>query len=319
MKKIPFIITIDTEGDNLWAKPNVIETKNVMGLYRFQDLCNRYGFKPVYLTNYEMAMDEKFVEFGNHFARKNQCEIGMHLHAWNSPPDYDLTGNDFLQQPFLCEYPREIIESKVSFMTDLLRSRFSTSIVSHRAGRWAMNADYYAALGKNGYLVDCSVTPGVNWSKVKGALAGKGGSNYYSFKHNYYMVPNDSGNDVLEVPMTIYGNPRFSYYPFLKKCQYRLPSLLHRFLFKNIWLRPAKGNLDAMKALVNESISRKCEYLEFMIHSSELSSGLNPNFPTDKDIEQLYFDMDSLFEFVSSMAEGMTLADFYKGVQGKIK
>lgn len=148
MKKIPFIITIDTEGDNLWSKPKVIETKNTEGLYRFQELCNKYGFKPVYLTNYEMVMDDKFVEFGKLFSTNGQCEIGMHLHAWNSPPEYNLTKDDYLYQPFLCEYPTEVIEKKVGFITELLRNRFSTDIVSHRAGRWAMSDDYIRVLKK---------------------------------------------------------------------------------------------------------------------------------------------------------------------------
>ena len=38
-----FIITIDTEGDNLWAyhKGDPIKTENVKFIPRFQDLCNR--------------------------------------------------------------------------------------------------------------------------------------------------------------------------------------------------------------------------------------------------------------------------------------
>lgn len=86
MDKIPFIITIDTEGDNQWADTKEIFTTNTKGLPRFQDLCNRYGYKPVYLTNYEMACDDEFVEFGKTCMHENQCEIGMHLHAWSSPP-----------------------------------------------------------------------------------------------------------------------------------------------------------------------------------------------------------------------------------------
>ena len=54
MKK--FIITIDTEGDNLWEWKfgDAITTENVKYLPRFQNLCNDFGFKPVWLTNYEI-------------------------------------------------------------------------------------------------------------------------------------------------------------------------------------------------------------------------------------------------------------------------
>ena len=52
MKKPAFIITIDTEGDNLWQNHRVIKTENARYLARFQTLCERFGFKPVWLTNY---------------------------------------------------------------------------------------------------------------------------------------------------------------------------------------------------------------------------------------------------------------------------
>ncbi len=58
-----FLITIDTEGDNLWQKHDSITTENARYLPRFQQLCEKYGFKPVYLTNYEMAIDPFYIEF----------------------------------------------------------------------------------------------------------------------------------------------------------------------------------------------------------------------------------------------------------------
>ena len=38
-----FLITIDTEGDNLWACPREITTYNSHYLPRFQQLCERYA------------------------------------------------------------------------------------------------------------------------------------------------------------------------------------------------------------------------------------------------------------------------------------
>ena len=60
-----FLISIDTEGDNLWAwkKGDIITTNNACFLERFQSLCNEFGFKPTYLTNYEMAKSQEFVKF----------------------------------------------------------------------------------------------------------------------------------------------------------------------------------------------------------------------------------------------------------------
>ena len=58
-----FLITIDTEGDNAWAKPREVTTRNAAYLPRFQSLCERYGLQPTYLTNYEMAVSPEYREF----------------------------------------------------------------------------------------------------------------------------------------------------------------------------------------------------------------------------------------------------------------
>lgn len=317
MKRVPFIITIDTEGDDLWSKPKDIKTDNAKGLYRFQELCNKHGLKPVYLTNYEMAMSEVFVEFGRHYAEKGECEIGTHLHAWNSPPEFDLTGDDYAQQPFLFEYPKEVIDSKVLFMTDLLNKKFTRSIVSHRAGRWGMSKDYFSILGKYGYLVDCSVTPGVDWSRVKGRADGNGGTDYYHSMHAPYIISNESNNSILEVPMTIRGKSRLPMLSFFNPFQYKLPKIAHKVFYKNNWLRPSRGNLEQMKALITDEVKSGCVHLEFMIHSSELSAGLNPNFSTEAEIEKLYEDLEELFYFISDYTIGMTLADFQHSFIGR--
>jgi hypothetical protein len=120
--------------------------ENTGYLPRFQDLCERYGFKPTWLTNYEMAMDPAFVEFGKDVIARKQGEIGMHLHAWNSPPEAPLTDDDWRWQPFLVEYPDTVLRDKVVYMTDLLEEKFQTKMLSHRAGRWAFDERYAAIL-----------------------------------------------------------------------------------------------------------------------------------------------------------------------------
>src|SRR6185436_12332483 len=124
MPETPFLITIDTEGDDLWSAPRKITARNAGYLPRFQSLCERYGYKPVYLTNYEMAMSEAFVEFGRDVVARGTGEIGMHLHAWNSPPLEPLTSDDFRYQPFLIEYPARAMKEKIRVMTRLLEERF---------------------------------------------------------------------------------------------------------------------------------------------------------------------------------------------------
>lgn len=139
MSDTPLIITIDTEGDDLWSRPRRIGTHNASCIPHFQVLCERHGFKPVYLTNYEMAQSDAFVEFGRDVIARGTAEIGMHLHAWNSPPLTALTPDDFRHQPYLIEYPASLMKEKIRVMTRLLEERFDRPMLSHRAGRWAFD------------------------------------------------------------------------------------------------------------------------------------------------------------------------------------
>ena len=208
MTKPAFLITIDTEGDNLWQNHDRITTENTRFLPRFQALCEKYAFKPVYLTNYEMAMDPAYVEFARDVIARGVGEVGMHLHAWNSPPLTPLTDDDWRHKPYLIEYPTDQIRAKVDHMTKLLEDAFQTKMLSHRAGRWAFNEYYASLLLEYGYQVDCSVTPRVNWQFSPGNPQGNGGTDYTRFPSQAYFIDPQNiakpgASPLLEVPMSI--------------------------------------------------------------------------------------------------------------------
>ena len=153
MKKKPFIITIDTEGDNIWEHRlgNPVTTKNSQFLPMFQKLCDKYGFKPTYLVNYEMACSGDFVEFAKKTLSYGGCEIGMHLHAWNNPPVIELEKrSDGIEAglPYIVEYRSDVIDGKVKFLTEFIEKRFGVKPISHRAGRWSSNETYAKILEK---------------------------------------------------------------------------------------------------------------------------------------------------------------------------
>ena len=165
------IITIDTEGDNLWAwrEGQPIGTENTRFLPPFQSLCEEYGMKPVYLSNYEMLQDPRFCAFSREKQDRGLCEIGMHLHAWNCPPMEETLPARTDCVPgaaYLIEYSEEAMEEKIRFMTELITEKMGLPPVSHRAGRWATDDRYFRLLQKYGYRVDCSVTPKLDWSTL---------------------------------------------------------------------------------------------------------------------------------------------------------
>ncbi|WP_338635090.1 polysaccharide deacetylase family protein [Erwinia persicina] len=314
MVKPAFIITIDTEGDNLWENHNLISTKNTHYLPRFQALCEKYAFKPVYLTNYEMAVDDDYVAFARDVIARGTGEVGMHLHAWNSPPLDPLTDDDWRYKPYLIEYPAGLIRSKVEFMTRLLEDTFQTKMLSHRAGRWAFNEYYAALLIEFGYVVDCSVTPKVNWQFSPGNPEGKGGTNYRDFpSHAYFMdeknIARAGTSSLLEVPMTI----QYKHSGLMNSLKSGYDRLRGKRRSPSVnWLRPSGGNVESMKRVVRQSLDEEHDYVEFMLHSSEFMPGGSPTFATEQHIERLYQDLEQLFSWLSERTVGKTLAEYYQ-------
>lgn len=298
-----FIITVDTEGDNLWSfcDGDTVSTQNTKYIPRFQELCEKYGFKPVYLTNYEMAMDDAWVEYSSKKLSEGKCEIGMHLHAWNNPPLYELPPV-YSGLPYVTEYPTEIIEEKVAEVMHLLNERYHTDIISHRSGRWALNDEYLDILYKYGIRVDCSTTPGIDLGINPGRTVA-GGNDYSSYPKNPYMMK----NGVLEVPMSTRSVRRF----YGKTFKERLKNLL---LGDKLWLRPIRGSLAELNYLTAQiEKENETKYLEFMIHSSELMPGGSSYFKTQGDIDNMFKVMDAYFSTLSDRGyRGCTLGEYYE-------
>jgi hypothetical protein len=307
-----FIITIDVEGDNLWnyRLNDVITTENAKYVSRFQELCEHYGYKPVYLVNYEMANDTFFVNFARKILRAGNCEIGMHLHAWNTPPFYKLAGSYHnYGLPYLIEYPETIMREKFDFLLKRLTETFNTEIISHRSGRWAMNQNYFDILIDSGMKIDCSVTPHASWKKSKGFTVGSAGSNYRTYSEDPFFVKHSSrGSFILEMPVTIRMLRTFS----ITSPRTVLSDLKKLICSKPVWLRPNGNNLGEMLALIKYIRKSKDDYLMFMLHSSEFMSGGSPSFKTTESIEQLYRDLKIIFENISEGFRGITLKSYYE-------
>ena len=300
-----FLISVDTEGDNQWDTSKGISTKNVGFLPRFQDLCEKYGYKPVWLTNYEMAQDGDFVRYFKPKQDQKLCEIGMHLHAWFTPPEYTLDKRT-KERDYLIEYPTEIMDAKIDTMTRLLKEKFEESVVSHRSGRWAMDDRYFKLLSEHGYKGDCSVTPHADWSGHPGAT-GMGGTDYSAYPEKPYLTK----EGLLEIPVSIRKMH------FLDKEKMTDPinvlkGVKHAVEGSTQWLRFFDTSSRYGVEQLSSKLIKEGEDVLFMIHSSELMPGGSPAFSTDEDIDYLYKGMDSVFKrFAEAGYTGCTMRDYY--------
>jgi hypothetical protein len=174
-----------------------------------------------------------------------------------------------------------------------------------------------------GYRVDCSVTPGVDWRSTPGDPDGNGGTDYTAFPTRpYFLDPADisvpANGPLLEVPMTVRASALHRSAPWV----YRIPllrSVAHRMEPAMSWLCPVPlletHNLDAMLQVARAARAEGAAHLEFMLHSSELMAGGSPSFRNASDIEDLYEHLEMLFEDLSGWCRGVTLNELHAGIE----
>ena len=315
---VPFIVTIDAEGDDLWSRPAEATTHNAAYVGRFQRVCGTHGMKVTYLTDYRMAGSNVFRDVVRDAVGRGQAEVGMHLHAWDTPPYAPLTNDDARYMPYLVEYPEAVMLDKIASVTKRLEETFEQPLVSHRAGRWTFDHRYAGMLVDMGYRVDCSVTPHVSWRSSRGAPLGAGGSDYTWFPETPYFVDETdvalAGNSpLLEVPMTIVSH-RPSFVERLVHAggtaMRPLQAVADRVWPSALWLRPTLTNRRSLLNIVRAAVHESRTHLQLMLHSSELMPGGSPTFRDGAAIETLYDTLEEVLGAAAPHCRGMTLAEF---------
>ena len=316
-RQVPFLITVDTECDDAWTGERQVTTRNAEFLPRFQRLCESYQLKPTYLTTFEMARSPVFQEFARDALLRQTAEVGMHLHAWNSPPLVPLTANDGLYHPYLIEYPEAVMRDKINRLTDVLEDTFETKMTSHRAGRWGFNKIYARLLAERGYLVDCSVTPFVSWADHAGDPAQSGGPDYSTFPTSPYFLDLDDisrpgKSSLLEVPVTAMQTQPALVHRIERRLGKRslICRALNRLFPRLCWLAPTGDNIHSMLSVVKRCATENRQCVEFALHSSNLMPGGSPFFPRRRDVEALYEDLNKLFSQASKTFCGQTITEF---------
>ena len=272
---------------------------------RIQSLFDRYGIKPTYLVNYPVVSCDWAVDMFSEIMSIGKCEIGTHLHPWNTPP---LNEDICEKNSMMKNLPYELQIAKLSFLTDAISSAFGKKPLSFRAGRWALGPDTIKALIACGYQVDSSVTPTISWRNDGD------GAEYLSTKNQPYWLSTDGKqktplNSILEVPVSI-GFNRWQF-EFWQKISLRLRrtwlrylrliGLLHRGgLLRKIWLSPEVSSAEDMISLSKVMIKNGYRFLNLTFHSNVLLPGKTPFVKSHEELKQFYLRIEKFLEYLTS-------------------
>ena len=157
-----FVVTVDTEADDAWSRPDQLRLDNLKQLPRFQDLCDKFGIVPTYLLAYECAHRDEALSILKPLADSRRCEIGHHLHVWTCPP-YQSTSGDGIDRDWILAHqfllPDSLFVKKAERLRQEIETNFGRSPTSHRAGRWGIDQRTVDWLASAAFIVETSLRP----------------------------------------------------------------------------------------------------------------------------------------------------------------
>lgn len=315
-----FVITLDTEPDNEWGRPRVPTTQNARFIPRFHEMCVRHGFKVTYLMTLEMAHDVPLRDYLVARLRAGECEIGAHLHPWNTPPLVQVTDDDLKHHPYPYEYPPEVQREKLQTLITAIERRYGVRPVSYKAGRWGLDGFHAQLLDEMRFQVDTSVCPGINWGPSKGDPRGSGGPNYnrapiVPYRLSREDVCRPGSLQLLEVsPTIVFYSALGRYVPAIRalyRRYRRVRRLFDRQHLGSQWLRPYPHmTVERLKRVAALARRAGAPVLNLTLHSSELMPGGSPYNRTEASIENLFARMEGFLSFLRSQrVEGVSLSE----------
>jgi hypothetical protein len=298
------VFTVDVEEDMPdWGITDPISVANVDALPRLAELCAHHGVQPTYLCTYPVATQPSSARILRELFAQGDCEIGSHLHAWNTPPFQGVPGRDGDERRvayYSSELGPELFKAKLTVLHEALGELCGEPPRSFRAGRFGIDAATLGELPALGYEVDTSVTP------LSEQLEDRGPDFRSAPQHPYRPARDDVARrgdlPIVEVPVSVALTRRV---PRLVQSAYvrlprraRLRGLLSRDFLGWIdfaWLYPARFDLDLMRSAARILVEDGASVLNVFLHSSELVDGRSGRVRDGAEREQVFERLDGLF------------------------
>lgn len=302
------VTTIDFEEDD-WGEfyTPVPKLDHLDRIVTLQKIFDRYRVRPTYLLTYPAATHKGAVALLRRFLEEGKCEIGSHLHPFNTPP---FEEERTVRNTMLCNLPGDLQYRKIEALHETIRRNLGVEPVSFRSGRWGFDEGVAEAIHRLGYKIDSSVTPYTDWTACYGP-------DFSSISPTVYrhVIRKGDGTPrpyILEVPGTIgFFQEDFAFCSRMHRIltqselrRLRLAGLCDRLnLINKVWLSPEMATGPEMVRLAKSMRRNAYPLLNLFFHTPSLMAGLTPFTRTEKDEREF---LDRLGEFLAfTRSEGI--------------
>ena len=314
-------ITIDTELDNEWLPGAAAGDTNLERLPEVHARLTALGARPTYLVTYGALNSSVGAKLLGEVARAGACEIGAHLHPWETPPLDGREGGPLASHTFPSELEPDVLQAKLARLTEVLAQATGRQPLSYRAGRWGMDGQGIALLQEAGYLVDTSVSPLICWHAGRCGDHGRGRPCFkrapvFPYFPDVRDITRPGGSSVLEVPVSLRLNRNAralrAVYSALHPRHPVLRALRASGIVRPVWMRPTYLTAPQMIWLARTLLSEGLPVVNMMFHSSELTVGTSPYVSSERALGRMWqrIEQTLLYLLREERLTPLTLSEF---------
>lgn len=303
-------VVVDTEEEFDWNAPfsraNTSVT-HVRDIGRFQDICDRFGVRPIYVMDHPIATTPESIEVFSGLHRERRAEIGCHLHTWVNPP---FTEEVSALNSYQANLPEGLEREKLTVLTAEIEKNFGTRPRIHKAGRYGFGAETLSILRDLGYEIDTSYAPGFD-------LGDDGGPDYLHASPRPGWLDRPGG--LLELPATSglvgaldrWGPDLFPLISGPTAERVKLPGIFSRArLLERVRLTPEGHTLAEMIRLTRGLRRRGVDTFTLTLHSPSVKPGCTPYVRDRTDLNGFLESIEGFLAFFRRELQGVFMSPF---------
>ncbi|MEZ5708751.1 MAG: polysaccharide deacetylase family protein [Blastomonas sp.] len=276
-----FLVTVDVEEEFDWNAPFRADgygLETVRAILAFQELCEEYGVKPLYLVDFPVIESADGAEIYGGLVREGKADVGIQLHPWVNPPhDEEVT----TYNSFAGNLPEQLEAEKLQRLASSIERACGSKPLAYRAGRYGLGANSIGLLGRQGVRLDTSVRSNFDYS-------GEGGPNFAHLPLHPYWLDRASGLAELPVTTVFWGMLRKQgkmLFPHAARSPMLRAILARTGMLERIALTPEGISVREVIRGIDIALDDGLPILNFSFHSPSLEPGHTPYVRTPEDAE----------------------------------
>jgi len=305
------IVVLDAEEEFEWEAEFARGTTAVSAMAcvdRAQVVFDEFGITPTYVVTYPVASQPEGSRPLAEIAQSGRACIGAHLHPWVTPPFEEPLCR---RNSFPGNLPPGLERAKLRATVDAIVENIGARPLVYQAGRYGFGANTAAALGAEGFLVDCSILPAFDYRHEEGP-------DFTAHGPEPAWIDAGAGQRerLLSLPLTAgyvgfmrgqgAGLYRWATQPSLQWA--RLPGALSRLgALERLRLSPEGYSPADNRSLTRSLLARGQRTFTFSFHTPSLKPGCTPYVRNDAELETFLGRCREYFAYFLGELGGVSL------------